>query len=229
MGHRGRFGGGGVWTRIVVSIVAVGLLAGCATEETLKKQKGDAEGHAKQGMSLMETDQQGAFVSFQKSIQLDPENYDAHYLLGHIYFDRKDYADAEREFRTCINLDPVNGEALNYLGRTLTKQKRFPEAADALRKATLMPLYATPDLAYYNLAEALDSQGDAKGAIQALQSALKIDPPKVPRALVYLSLGRLYMKQGEDGKAREALAQAKALDQEGDAGKEATKSMQRLR
>jgi hypothetical protein len=37
------------------------------------------------------------------------------------------------------------------------------------------------------------------------------------------------MKQGEDGKAREALAQAKALDPEGDVGKMATKLMQQLR
>jgi len=229
MGHHGRFGGGGVWTRIVVSIVTVGLLAGCATEETLKKQKREAEGHYKQGASFLETDQQRAFVSFQKSIQLDPENYDAHYALGSIYFQRKEYADAEREFRTCINLNSINGEALNYLGRTLIEQKRFPEAAEALRKVTLMPLYATPDLAYYNLAEALHLQGDTPGAIQALQSALKIDPPNVPRALVYLVLGQLYMKQGEDGKAREALAQAKALDSGGDVGKEATKLMQRLR
>jgi type IV pilus biogenesis/stability protein PilW len=228
MGHRGRFDGR-AWRHIVVSIMVVGLLAGCVTEETLKKQKREAEGHYKQGVSYLETDQQRAFVSFQRSIQLDPENYDAHYALGSIYFERKAYADAEREFRTCVNLEPVNGEALNYLGRALIVQKRLPEAAEVLRKATLLPLYATPDRAYYNLAEVLHLQGDNPGAIQALQSALKIEPPNVPRAIVFLSLGQLFMKQGEDGKAREALAQAKALDPEGDVGKMATKLMQQLR
>jgi type IV pilus assembly protein PilF len=228
MGHRGRVGGG-AWMHIIVSIMAVGLLAGCVTDETLKKQKREADGHYKQGLSFMESDQQRAFVSFQKSIQLDPENYDAHYALGNIYFQRKEYVDAEREFRTCVNLEPVNGEALNYLGRTLIEQKRFPEAAEVLRKVTLLPLYATPDRAYYNLAEALHSQGDNPGAIQALQSALKIEPPNVPRAIIFLSLGQLFMKQGEDGKAREALAQAKALDPEGDVGKMASKLMQQLR
>src|SRR6266496_611463 len=157
MGHRGRFDSR-AWRSIVVSIMVIGLLAGCVTEETLRKQKREAEGHYKQGISYLETDQQRAFVSFQKSIQLDPENYDAHYALGTIYFQRKAYADAEREFRTCATLDHNSGEALNYLGRTLIEQKRFPEAAEALRKVTLMPLYATPDRAYFNLAEALDSQ-----------------------------------------------------------------------
>jgi len=228
MGHRGRVDGG-AWMPIIVSIVAVGLLAGCVTEEALKKQKREAEGHYKQGMSYLQTDQQRAFVSFQKAIQLDPENYDAHYALGSVYFQRKEYADAEREFRTCVTLNPNSGEALNFLGRTLIEQKRFPEAAEVLRKVTLMPIYATPDVAFANLAEALHSQGDAQGAIQAYQSALKIDPPNVPRAFVHLMMGQLYMEKGEDGKAREALAQAKALDPDGDVGKLATRLMQQLR
>ncbi len=228
MGHRGCVDGG-AWMPIVVSIVAVCLLAGCATDEALKKRQREAEGHYKQGLSFMETDQQRAFVSFQKAIQLDPENYDAHYALGSIYFQRKEYADAEREFRTAVKIDPNSGDALNFLGRTLIELKRLPEAIEVLRQVTVMPLYATPDRAYYNLAEALDSQGDTKGAIQSLQSALKIDPPNVPRAIIFFSLGQLLMKQGEDGKAREALAQAKALDPEGDVGKMATKLMQQLR
>lgn len=228
MGECGCFGGG-AWTRILVGVVAVALLAGCASEEELMKRQREADGHYKQGISVIETDQQRAFVSFQKSIQLDPGNYDAHYALGSIYFQRNDYAAAEREFRTAVKIDPVNGDALNFLGRTLIELKRLPEATEMLQKATLLPLYPTPDLAYVNLADALRMQNDVPGAIQALQSALKIDPPHVPRALVYLVLGQLYIKQGDDGKAREALAQAKSLDPDGDAGKEAMKLMQRLR
>jgi hypothetical protein len=37
------------------------------------------------------------------------------------------------------------------------------------------------------------------------------------------------MKQGEESKAREALAQAKALDPQGTAGAEASRLMQQLR
>src|SRR2546425_113583 len=103
------------------------------------------------------------------------------------------------------------------------------EAIEVLRKAATLPLYATPDKAYINLGAALQQQGDVPGAIRAYQDALKIDPPNVPRALVYLELGRLHMKQGEDSKAREALAQVKALDPQGTAGAEAAKMMKQLR
>jgi len=214
---------------VVPGVVAVSLLAGCVSQETIKKRNKEAEGYYQQGLSVMESDQQRAFVSFQKAVQLNPANYDANYLLGHIYFQRKEYAEAERAFRACVELDPNSGDALNYLGRTLIIMNRMPEAVDTLTKATMLPLYATPDHAYANLSHALELQGDVPGAVRALQSALKIDPANVPRAVVYFELGRLHMKQGEDGKAREALTQAKALDPQGSVGAEASKLMQRLR
>ncbi len=229
MEERGHSRVGGGWMGVVLGAVAVSFLAGCVSQETIKKRVKEAEGHYQQGLSVIETDQQRAFVAFQKAVQLNPAYYDARYALGHIYFQRKEYGEAEREFRACVELDPNNGEALNYLGRTLIQLSRLPEAIEILRNASAMVLYATPDIAYMNLGEALQLQGDVPGAVRAYQAALKIDPPNVPRALVYLNLGRLYMRQGEDGKAREALAQVKTLDPNGEAGAEAKKLMERLR
>jgi type IV pilus biogenesis/stability protein PilW len=220
---------GRVLTLGVLGVVVLAFVVGCASQEAIKKRIKEAEGYYQQGLSFMETDQQRAFVAFQKAIQLNPGNYDAHYALGGIYFQRKELAEAEREFRACVELDPNSGDALNYLGRTLIFQNRLPEAIEALTKAAALPLYATPDHAYANLAHALDLKGDVPGAVRALQSALKIDPPNVPRAIVFYELGLLHMKQGEDGKAREALAQAKALDPQGTVGTAASKLMERLR
>lgn len=228
MGEDGRFDGG-AWMRTLAGLTAVVLLAGCVSAEELKKRERESEGYYKQGLSHMDSSQQQAFVAFQKAIQLNPDNYDAHYALGSIYFQRKEYADAEREFRRCIELMPDGGEALNFYGRTLIELRRLPEAVDVLRKTTALPLYATPDNAYSNLGYALYLLGDHAGAIRAYQEALKIDPPTVPRALLYLELGRLYLAQGENVKAREALAQTKSLDPQGTAGAEAMKLMQKLK
>jgi len=227
MGEDGRFGGG-AWTRALAGLAAVALLVGCVSEDIAKRER-EADGYYKQGLSHLASNQQQAFVAFQKSIQVNPDNYDAHYALGSIYFQRKEFADAEREFRRCSELMPDNGEALNFYGRTLIELKRLPEAVAALRKATALPLYATPDVAYTNLGSALQLLGDHAGALRAYQEAIKIDPPTVPRALLYLEVGRLYVAQGENAKAREALAQVKSLDPQGTAGAEATKLMQKLR
>ena len=228
MGEDGRFGGG-AWTRALAGLTAVVLLAGCVSAEEIAKRERESDGYYKQGLSHMDSSQQQAFVSFQKALQSNPDNYDALYALGSIHFQRKEYADAERAFRRCITLRPDDGEAMNFYGRTLIELQRLPEAVDVLRKTAALPLYATPDKAYSSLGYALSLQGDKAGAIRAYQEALKIDPPTVPRALLHLELGRIYMAQGETIKAREALAQVKALDPQGTAGAEATKLMQKLK
>src|SRR5713226_3479851 len=146
MAECGRLGPRGGWARILVAFVTGIFLAGCVSVETIKKREKESEGYYQQGLSVLNTDQQRAFVSFQKAIQANPDNYDAHYALGHVYFLRKEYANAEREFRACVELNPNSGEALNYLGRTLVFLSRLPEAIEALRKVTTLPLYATPDL-----------------------------------------------------------------------------------
>jgi len=228
MGENGRFGGG-VWIRALAGLAAVVLLAGCVSAQEIAKRERESDGYYKQGLSSMESNQQQAIVSFQKALQSNPDNYNAHYALGSIHFQRKEYAEAEREFSRCIELMPDNGEALNFYGRTLIELKRLPEAVAALRKATALPLYATPDVAYTNLGSALQLLGDHAGALRAYQEAIKIDPPTVPRALLYLEMGRLYVVQGENAKAREALAQVKALDPQGTAGAEASKLMQKMK
>jgi type IV pilus assembly protein PilF len=219
-GFRGRWAG-----HLAVLTVAV-MTIGCTGAETTQHRTRESEGYYKQGMSVIDTDQQRAFVAFQKSIQLDPDNYDAHYALGHIYFERKEYAEADREFRACLALTPDSGESLNYLGRTLIARSKLPEAVDVLRKAIAQPLYATPDYSYTLLGDVLQLQGDIPGAIRAYQDAMKINPPNVPKELLYFHVGRLYLQQGENGKAREAFAQAKALDPNGAVGKEAARMMQ---
>jgi type IV pilus assembly protein PilF len=229
MAECGRLGPGNGWTRILVVFVTGSVLAGCVSAETIKKREKEAEGYYQQGLSTLDTDQQRAFVSFQKAVQANPDNFDAHYALGHVYFLRKEYSNAEREFRACVKRNPNSGEALNYLGRTLVFLSRLPEAIEVLKKAVTLPLYATPDMAYFNLGAALHQQGDIPGTIRAYQEALKIDPPNVPHSLIYLELGRLHMQQGEDSKARDAFTRAKALDPQGTAGAEAAKMMKRLR
>src|SRR5437879_12553732 len=130
MAECGRLGSGGVWTRMVVVFVTGSFLAGCVSVETMKKREKESEGYYKEGLSVLDTDQQRAFVSFQKAIQANPANRDAHYTLGHVYFVRKEYPNAERELRTCVDRNPYEGEALNYLSRTLITMTHRPATQD---------------------------------------------------------------------------------------------------
>jgi type IV pilus assembly protein PilF len=214
---------------ILIGSLAVILLAGCAASKETQKRVSESEGHYKEGVSFLQTDQQRAFVALQKAIELNPENFEAHYTLGSIYFQRKELPEAEREFRKATDLNRNSGEAFNYLGRTLLLQGRWSEATEALKTATTLPLYPTPDIAFTDLGWVLEKQGDLDGAIAAYESALRTDPPNIPRPYIHLWLGRLYVKLGDTPKARGAFSQAKALDPNGAVGAEASRLMQQLK
>jgi type IV pilus assembly protein PilF len=209
--------------------VCLGLLAaaGCVSEERMKK----ADGYYQEGVAVLNNDQQSAYVSFQKALKENPRHRDAHYYVAFIYAFQQKFDQAEAEVREAIRTDPDYPDAYNFLGQVLIKQNRRQEAITAFRKAVSYPLYSTPDVAYYQLGLALELEGDMQNARQAFEDALKVTPSNVPQALVYLELGRVHYKLGEDGKAREALARAVSLDKDknGAVSAEAKTLMERLK
>jgi Tfp pilus assembly protein PilF len=210
--------------------LCVSLLAasGCISEERIKK----ADGYYQEGVAVLNSgDQQSAYVSFQKALKENPRHRDAHYYVALIYATQEKFTEAEAEIRETIDIAPDYPEAHNFLGQLLVRQNRRPEAIQAFRKAVSYPLYSSPDVAYYQMGLALELEGDMPGAKQAFEEALKVNPPNVQQALVYLELGRVHYKLGEDGKAREALARAVTLDKEksGAVTAEARALMERLR
>ena len=52
----------------------------------------------------------------QRSVKLDPENADAHYALGHAYFDLKQYRNAIESLKAAVRLDPNDAQARDRLG-----------------------------------------------------------------------------------------------------------------
>jgi tetratricopeptide (TPR) repeat protein len=194
----------------VGSCLAIMGLAGCVSEEQLKK----ADGYYQEGVAVLGADQQSAFVSFQKSLKANPRHRDAHYYVGYIYASQEKYAMAEEEIREALKADPDYPEAYNFLGQILVAQKRWDEAIRAYRKAVSYPLYATPDVALYQLGLALEHEADMQGALQAFEDALHVNPPNVPLALIHLELGRVHYRLGAEAKARESLARAVSMERE---------------
>ena len=52
----------------------------------------------------------------QRSVKLDPENADAHYALGHAYFDLKQYRNAIESLKVAVRLNPNDDQARDRLG-----------------------------------------------------------------------------------------------------------------
>ncbi len=203
-----------------------GLLAGCATsEEAIQK----SQGYYQEGVASLTGDRQKAFVSFQKAVQLNPHNKDAHYALGHIYALQGKLTRAEEEFRAALSIDEAFSEAHTYLGQVLASQDRWDEAIKAYRQALSNPLYPTPDLARYHLGRALAHEGDLQASMEVLEDAVTVNPPSVPPAMVQLELGRVYYKMGYNARAREMLIKVTTLDKGGEYGAAAEDLLTRLR
>ncbi len=197
------------WILVVLAVVAAG---GCANEENLRKSKGFYQ----EGVARLSSDQQQAYVSFQKAVKLNPDNKEAHYGLGHIYASQGRLKPAEESFREAIRIDGDYSEANTYLGQVLASQDRWKDAIAAYRQALSNPLYPTPDLARFQLGKALMHEGDLQGAMEVLEDAATVTPPNVPPAMLQLELARVYHKLGFDVRAREALSKVSTLDKGGE-------------
>jgi tetratricopeptide (TPR) repeat protein len=68
---------------------------------------------------------------------LDPASPDLAFLLGYLYFQKKDYAQAGSYLSTAAAANPRNAQALTMLGRTGLEREDYPAARSALEKAIL--------------------------------------------------------------------------------------------
>ena len=93
--------------------------------------------------------------------------------LGTIFYNRRDYARAEQFYRMATESDSAYALAFFDLGNVLDEVKRMPEAITAYRRAiALNPEYAD---AHYNLALALERNGQRRSALKHWTKYLRLD------------------------------------------------------
>jgi tetratricopeptide (TPR) repeat protein len=73
----------------------------------------------------------------EKAYKLAPENADLNFLLGYLYFQKRDYLRAGTFLGTAANLSPHNAQALTLLGRADLAQENYSAARSALEQAVL--------------------------------------------------------------------------------------------
>ena len=221
----GSFGQGGRCLVVGLSLIGPGFV-GCSNgKEAIQK----SQGYYQEGVASLGRDRQKAFVSFQKSVQLHPDNKEARYALGHVYAMQGKLKQAEQEFRAAIKTDETYSEAYTYLGQILASQNKWDDAIQSYHQALANPLYPTPDLARFHLGRALAHQGDLQGSMEALEDAVIADPPNVPPAATHLELGRVYYRLGYTTRAREVLQKVATLDKGGELAAAATELLARLK
>ena len=128
-----------------------------------------------------------------------------HAARGAELFQRKQYADAEVEYRAAVRLDPQNPDLHVALSRALNRQRKTDEALVEAREA--LRLNPGSDQGHYSLGNALREKGDRDGAIAEYREALRLNP-NIAEAHVGLgiALGQKGDVDGAIAEEREALA-----------------------
>ena len=114
-----------------------------------------------------------AIEAYQAVLALDPEHAAAHINLGTLYYNRQEFALAEKHYRHAIEADARYSLAYFDLGNVLDETGRVQEAISTYKTALqLAPTYAD---AHYNLALAYEKVREPRKALKHWQAYVKLD------------------------------------------------------
>ena len=114
-----------------------------------------------------------AIAAYQKVLELDSTHAAAHINLGTLYYNRQEFALAERHYRHAIEADARYALAYFDLGNVLDETGRVQEAVQTYKVAIqLAPTYAD---AHYNLALAYEKLREPRKALKHWQAYIKLD------------------------------------------------------
>jgi len=115
-----------------------------------------------------------AIAEFEKAIELDPNDAEAHRNLGTAYGEQGKWEESAAAYEQAIEINPTFGEAYGDVVGAYFYLERIPEAIEAGEKAIeLASDYAT---AYNNLGIVYGSQGQVDAAIALFEKSIQIDP-----------------------------------------------------
>lgn len=140
-------------------------------------------------------DLSGAILVLKKSLELNKRNTDARNLLGLIYFEMGETVAALSSWVISKHLQPENNEADRYMKAIQKNANKLDALNQTIKK--------------YNIALQSAKSGNQDLAILQLKKVVSLNPHFV-RALQLLAL--LYLKNGENEKARRCLVRAAKID-----------------
>ena len=135
---------------------------------------------------------------------LNPRDADAHYQLGLIYAQRRQYGPAIERFRKAIEVDPNEPDPHYQLGRIAREQGRYAEALGLCRAAARIDDRHSSSEVWREIGIASFLAGDSATARQALEKYLERRPYDPEGECWY---GRTMAKLGDRDKARAAFEQ----------------------
>ncbi|MBU8899415.1 social gliding motility protein Tgl [Corallococcus sp. H22C18031201] len=179
---------------LACSLAVVVALAGCVHVPT-DKERNSSQIHFDLGVQQQQNgDVQDALREFQKALEYNPENAEAHNAMGillHLAFRRP--AEAKGHYEEALKLRPTFSEARTNLANVELDQGRYDQAIKLYEEVLNDMLYATPFIAQGNLGWAQYKKGETDKALQSIKAAVTLNPNF---CLGYKNLGLIYDETG---------------------------------
>jgi Flp pilus assembly protein TadD/TolB-like protein len=146
-----------------------------------------------------------AIAAFRRTLDVEPNNYDALLGLARAYDAAHETANAESTYRRAIALQPDYWAGYSKLAGHFYAQGQYAEAAAALERVTR--LSPQNSRAFSNLGAAYELLGQADRATAAYQRAIAIEPTH----LAYSNLGTIQFFDGAYAVSAESFRKATEL------------------
>ncbi len=167
-------------SRLLASLMACALLAGCPKDAAEDARKGAQDASFLMQVALNDF-RGGRYESALKNLEQArlkaPQDRQVHYLLAVVLIERGQYGRAVEIADAGLVVAPDDPELLNARGIARLRDRRYDEAIRDFQSA-LAPerQYATPETVLANLAAAYVGQGKTEDAIATYWRALELKP-----------------------------------------------------
>lgn len=142
-----------------------------------------------------------------KSVELDPNNFEAWYYLGRVRYNEERFQDAIPAFQKCLALEPQSVKAEDNLGLSYAALNRRDEAVGAYQKAIALQSESLikDSGPFINLGTLLLDENRAEEAVVYLSQGVAISPEE---SRAHAGLGKAYSKLNNLPKAQDELEKA---------------------
>ena len=177
-------------------------------DELFTQEMLDADEHKREALTLLaQGDMKKALKSFKKSLKFNPNDADVWAHVGLINVNLQKFEDGEKAAREAIRLDENNAVAWGVLGAALGDAGMTVEAEEALTKAVELDPNNVSNILPLGLIHL--QKGNLDIAQTLFEKSVKLRP-KI--AIVWQMLAQVYVLQGKDKEAADALATAQKLE-----------------
>jgi tetratricopeptide (TPR) repeat protein len=130
-----------------------------------------------------------------------------HYFAGNAFYSFGQTDNATREYQTAVRMNPELSDAWNNLGLSLTAQKKYSEAKDALENATR--LNPEDPEGWYNLGYTFGMLGNKSEEVVSYEKAINLRPNMT---IAWRNIGVVRYEEANYTGAADAFEKATSFD-----------------